>query len=54
MSLVLGSTSVALVQDLSPVAWGQDSTFWDCPGGPVAKTPGSQGRGLEFEPWSGN
>ena len=54
MSLVLGSTSVALVQGLSPVAWGQDSIFWDCPGGPVAKSPRSQGSGLGFEPWSGN
>ena len=24
------------------------------PGGPVAKTPHSQGRGLGFHPWSGN
>ena len=24
------------------------------PAGPVAKTPHSQGRGLEFHPWSGN
>ena len=24
------------------------------PGGPVAKTPGSQGRGPRFNPWSGN
>ena len=54
MSLVLGSPSVALVQDRSPVAWEQDSTSWDCPGGPVAKTPRSQGRGLGFESWSRN
>lgn len=53
MSLVLNSTSVALVQDFSPVAWGQDSTLWACPGGPVAKTPRSQGRGLGLEPWQG-
>lgn len=27
VSLVLGSASVALVQSLAPVAWGQDSTI---------------------------
>ena len=27
MTLVLGSTSVALVRSLTLVAWGQDSTF---------------------------
>ena len=26
----------------------------DFPGGPVAKTPGSQCKGPEFNPWSGN
>ena len=26
----------------------------DFPGGPVAKTPGSQCRELELDPWSGN
>ena len=26
----------------------------DFPGGPVNKTPGSQCRGPEFDPWSGN
>ena len=26
----------------------------DFPGGPVAKTPSSQCRELEFDPWSGN
>ena len=26
----------------------------DFPGGPVAKTPYSQCRGPEFDPWSGN
>ena len=25
---------------------------WDMPGGPVAKTPFSQCRGLGFDPWS--
>ena len=28
--------------------------IWDFPGGPVAKTPCSQFRGLRFDPWSGN
>ena len=29
-------------------------TLWDLPGGPVAKTPGTQCRGPGFDPWSGN
>jgi len=28
--------------------------YRDIPGGPVAKTPSSQHRGLGFDPWSGN
>ena len=28
--------------------------FRDLPGGPVAKSPGSQCRGPGFDPWSGN
>ena len=28
--------------------------MWDFPGGPVAKTPRSQGRGPGFSRWSGN
>ena len=28
--------------------------FLDFPGGPVAKTSCSQGRGPGFDPWSGN
>ena len=28
--------------------------IWDFPGGPGAKSPSSQGRGLGFDPWSGN
>ena len=27
---------------------------WDFPGGPGAKTPCSQCRGLRFDPWTGN
>ena len=27
---------------------------WDFLGGPVANTPCSQCRGIEFHPWSGN
>ena len=25
--------------------------IWDFPGGPAAKTPSSQGKGLRFDPW---
>ena len=32
----------------------QESTFRDFPGGPVAKTLCSRGRGPGFNPWSGN
>ena len=28
--------------------------FWDFPDGPVAKTPGSQGKGPSLDPRSGN
>ena len=31
-----------------------DGHIQDFPGGPVAKTPSSQRRGLGFDPWSGN
>ena len=29
-------------------------SFWDFPGGPVAKTPCSQCKGARFDTWSGN
>jgi len=32
----------------------QEKPMRDFPGGPVAKTPNSQRRGLGFDPWSGN
>ena len=33
---------------------GIKSGTGDFPGGTVVKTPRSQGRGPEFDPWSGN
>ena len=37
------------------VYWGEILiTSMDFPDGPVAKTPGSQGRRQGFDPWSGN
>ena len=36
------------------LSWGINTSSWDLPGGPVAKTPCSQCRSPEFDSWSGN
>ena len=36
------------------LSWGINTSSWDLPGGPVAKTPCSQYRSPEFDSWSGN
>ena len=38
----------------TPAPWKRFSVYWDFPGGPAAKTPYSQCRGLRFNPWLRN
>ena len=46
--------SVEATEKGSGVVLSSVSSFRDFPGGPMAKTPRSQCRGLGFDPWSGN
>ena len=40
-----------LAQVERPLGRWKEAPSWDCPGGPVAKTPSSQYRGPGFNPW---
>ena len=47
-------SSIIVSQDPLAGAGGLKVPLWYFPGGPVAKTLGSQCRGPRFDPWSGN
>ena len=52
-TLLIHQNSMVVCGESAPL-FSTESISGDFPGGPVAKIPGSQGRRLRFNPWSGN